>query len=590
MLFKILRLSILFNLASVAQSGNLPGHDFEETSYIVGVPLATHPQGANPWAVETETRILESLWSPLRENPKVLNVQHLASLNVTQPERTYWEPRWSSPVNLAVDSDRYPPRWMAYGKIEFADPVAASTLLSQWLRAGVIASASVNNLNALSSVESAESLIKPYKERENTWWMKRIRLPDAIAVIGKALTPDVLRRLELEPPIIAVLDSGVDIEHPQLQDRIWKNPSPGNTGCGQDVHGCNTALAGHGELGLPQIEPYGTQEPGESCPNDGQGIPGDLDRNCRHGTHVAGIIVGKGDGENRTAGVCPFCQIMPIRVVTQVQGRGKVPDSAILGAMRYVAQFRRNDKTLVRVLNSSFGKFQRSSWVDSMVQTLARLPGGGILVIGAAGNEESMKRTYPAAFDQAIAVTSIDGDGKKSAFSNFGPWADIAAPGGHDPTSGEEVLSTVPGSETDMAQGTSMAAPMVAGAAGLLVGMYPDMDTQAIRERLLGTASSRLYDDPETRRLYLPTPTRSEDGPVPLLGVGELDILAAIQGKNAEPLGEVASKQRVTPGCGTLGHPGDGRPSSPILLMGFLIAPCLMSVIRGRVWRHRRID
>src|SRR5690606_6902827 len=123
-----------------------------------------------------------------------------------------------------------------------------------------------------------------------------------------------------------------------------------------------------------------------------------------------------------------------------------------------------------------FGKFVRSRSVGLLLRVLKEKKSA--LVIGAAGNEDSMAQEYPAAFSDAIAVSAVDEDLRKVAFSNFGRWVDIAAPGSN-------IISTLPGEGAGSKSGTSMAAPLVSGVAGLMLAYAPDTSFGTLRKWLL---------------------------------------------------------------------------------------------------------
>src|SRR5690606_19612806 len=204
---------------------------------------------------------------------------------------------------------------------------------------------------------------------------------------------------------------------------IWVNTDLNAADCKNDLHGCDTTEASRGYLGNGTVYPFGTSGPNENCFGK--------DPNCSHGTHVAGIIAGDPnwtDERGRSAaGVCPFCRIMVLKIVSKVGDQSGILDSSIIAAFKYVALFRRQGSPAVRVVNASFGKFVRSRSVGLLVRLMKEK--NSTLLVGAAGNEDTLTMEYPAAFGDAIAVAAVDTKLNKVNFSNFGRWVDIAAPG-----------------------------------------------------------------------------------------------------------------------------------------------------------------
>ncbi|MCM3186898.1 S8 family peptidase [Priestia megaterium] len=205
---------------------------------------------------------------------------------------------------------------------------------------------------------------------------------------------------------IAIVDTGIQLNHPELSIKLW----PG----------------------------YNFVE-GNLVPNDGNG----------HGTHVAGIAAALTENGLGIAGMAPSASLIPVRALDN-SGNGLL--SNIANAITY------STNAGAKVINLSLGSSQSSITLENAVNYAWNQ---GVVVIAAAGNEASSTPTYPAAYQNVIAVASTDNNDQKSDFSNFGTWVDVAAPG-------STILSTYIGSYYAYLSGTSMAAPHVAGLAALL--------------------------------------------------------------------------------------------------------------------------
>ena len=172
-------------------------------------------------------------------------------------------------------------------------------------------------------------------------------------------------------------------------------------------------------------------------------------------------------------GVCPSCEIMILKVVSDDNGKPVIYDSSILRALKYIALINKL-KNPVRLINASFGKFQHSKAISLFLSYLRSEQ--EVLTIAAAGNENTDKPLYPAALDHVVSVAAINFHGLRAAYSNYGPWVNIFAPGGGRTTNNlastqENVLSTAPGDQLVYSQGTSVATPVVTGVAGLLLSL-----------------------------------------------------------------------------------------------------------------------
>lgn len=271
---------------------------------------------------------------------------------------------------------------------------------------------------------------------------------------------------------VAVLDTGLDLDHPDLTGRLWHNPGeiPGdgldndNNGYVDDVNGWNWI-------------------DGNNAPQDDVG----------HGTHVAGIAAASGNNGLGVAGVDWNARIMPLRIL-DAGGAGTHADAA--AALVYAA-----DKG-ARVINMSFGAYVGSSVLhDAVIYA-----GQSALLVGATGNNDQTDPFYPAAYPEVLAVAATGLGDVKAAFSNYGLWVDLSAPG-------ESIWSTVYNDDYVGWSGTSMAAPFVAGAASLVWTHYPNLSPGSLRGQILNTAAD------------VDTPNPAYAG---LLGVGRLDLYAAL--------------------------------------------------------------
>ncbi len=293
--------------------------------------------------------------------------------------------------------------------------------------------------------------------------------------------------------VVAVLDSGVDIEHPDLQASIQKKPSEcaaleAYQKCQKDdpFSNCkeqfgNVDTDGNGYpldcAGWSLLE----SEDGENGSKGSEVVTDDIG----HGTHVAGLIAAQQNSIG-VRGVAPFAKILPVRVIGEDPSSGS---GGVLGwneANTVVSQVARGMvyaiANKVQVINLSLGWNGRSdSPVMRELVDLAR--NQGIFVVAAAGNDGTEALAYPCHYSNVVCVGAHDHTGNLADFSNFGNGVDIAAPGFW-------ILSTIPHEDTgeffneyagyDFKEGTSMATPIVSGAiASLLQSRVPVNEVEA---------------------------------------------------------------------------------------------------------------
>jgi serine protease len=248
--------------------------------------------------------------------------------------------------------------------------------------------------------------------------------------------------------VVAVIDTGIDPSHPDLQGRLRSGWSV--TGSTADDHG--------------------------------------------HGTHVAGTIAAVAGNDEGVAGIAPDAELLPIRVAG---ADGSVYASDVAAGLIWAVEHG------ATIANLSLAGTQRSGLLDAAIDhAVAR----DVVVVVAAGNEYENGNpvTYPAAHPDVVAVAALRDATTRAGFSSTGDFVDLAAPGA-------AILSTRPRASYGYASGTSMAAPLVAGAAALLRAADPAMTAADVVAALTGSAvdlGDRGVDD--------------------AFGHGALDVVAAL--------------------------------------------------------------
>jgi subtilisin family serine protease len=282
--------------------------------------------------------------------------------------------------------------------------------------------------------------------------------------------------------VVAVLDEGVDITHPDLQENIWTNPGeiPDNgidddgNGFVDDVHGWDFF---HNDKTVFD-NTAGVYPP----PAD---YTGDVED---HGTHVAGTIGARGNNGQGMTGVNWQVSIMPVKVL----GKNGGSTSGIISGYGYVRKML--DLWLssggtkganVRVMNNSYGGPGFSQAAFDAINALNGFgPDSSILFVAAAGNDAENAAEfshYPSDYTlpNVLSVAAIDRFEQLAVFSNYGPFqVALGAPG-------RSIRSTTPNNTYTLFSGTSMAAPHVAGAAALCLAAFPATSAVALRNALV---------------------------------------------------------------------------------------------------------
>ncbi|MDN3578868.1 S8 family peptidase [Chitinimonas viridis] len=271
-----------------------------------------------------------------------------------------------------------------------------------------------------------------------------------------------------EGAVVAVLDTGVRA-HPDLVANLLpgydfiSNDAAGNDGDGRDAD---------------------PTDPGDDC---GQG-------SSWHGTHVAGTVAAVADNGIGVAGVAPAAKVVPVRVLGKCGGSsGDIIDAMVWASGGTVTGVPDNANP-ARVLNLSLGS--AIPCLNSYREAVAHVSKLGALVVAAAGNEsQNVRSAQPASCPGVLAVSATTRAGGRAYYSNYGSLVSLAGPGGETFEASDGILSTFneglsePGADSYyFYQGTSMAAPHIAGLAALMLSVNPRLTSAQLRALMQQTA------------------------------------------------------------------------------------------------------
>lgn len=311
------------------------------------------------------------------------------------------------------------------------------------------------------------------------WYLARIQAPSAWEKVN--MSPDI---------IVAIIDAGIEIDHPDLKDNIWTNVKeiPDNqidddsNGFIDDVNGWDFVQ------NLPDPSPKFDDNWTES------GIS--------HGTTVAGIIAATGNNHQGITGITWRAKLMPLRALND-KGEGKI--SSVIRAIDYAIN------NGADIINLSFVGFSYSQALQDAIQ---RAYDDGVIVVAAAGNEQAdgegynsdVDPIYPACYDgqngenMVIGVAATDALDQKADFSSYGfKCVDITAPG-------VSFFGTITpgGNPLDLNKeydgfwsGTSMAAPVISGSLALIAEANPQLNSRDIVNVLFQSADNISRLNPE---------------------------------------------------------------------------------------------
>lgn len=341
-------------------------------------------------------------------------------------------------------------------RFNFREPVdlgVSGAILMKFGPVGTVAEA-ITALEATGLVEYAEPDSRVYPLRTpndpqflHQWAFEKIQAPLAWDAITGT------------PLLVAVVDSGGDLDHPDLATNWWTNPDErvangvddDRNGIVDDIHGAR----------------FFNQGATSGNPQDQDG----------HGTHVSGTIGAVTNNQLGVAGTNWSVRVMAVRFIDV--GSGWTSDAA--RALSYALT------KGAKVINNSWGS--RTSNI-TIANTIKALSDRGVLVVNAAGNDGTNNDTtpmYPAnyKFTNTLAVAATTSTDTLAYFSNTGPnTVELGAPG-------LGILSTVSNDAYTFMSGTSMASPHVAGSLALLGGAFPQASAPTLKQLLLASIDDR---------------------------------------------------------------------------------------------------
>jgi subtilisin-like proprotein convertase family protein/subtilisin family serine protease len=273
--------------------------------------------------------------------------------------------------------------------------------------------------------------------------------------------------------VIAIIDDGVDIDHPDLTSNIWKNPNESEP----DINGWNF----YDDTDDPRPQIF-------SPPYD------ELRGNDSHGTPCAGVAAAVGGNGSGVVGIAQHCKILPVKIFN---ADDLVLFNTLADAIRYAGQ-------KADVLSNSWGIPPSSDVARAIKDVVQTGRGGkGAPVFVATGNDFSSSIGFPASVPEAIAVGASTNQGKRSAYSNYGPGIDFVAPSsggtrgifttdvsipGRGFNVGTINAGDAEGLYTNSFGGTSSATPLASGIAALMLSLNKELTWEDVRRYMRNTA------------------------------------------------------------------------------------------------------
>jgi subtilisin family serine protease len=279
--------------------------------------------------------------------------------------------------------------------------------------------------------------------------------------------------------VIAIVDTGIDLDHPDLASNIWQNS--GETGT--DANGNDKRYNGIDDDGNEYIDDYRGWDfvNNDNNPMDDHG----------HGTHVAGIAAAVTNNSKGVAGVCWNSKLMAVKAGNSGNSY-KVADTA--EAIEYAAN------NGAKIINMSFAFYSNFSTLYNAIKYAYNKGKVLIAAIGNLQNQDGSRTWYPAAYSEVLAVGATDTDDTRVSTGNNDSWSSIYGPHLDVVAPGNWIYSTKWNDTYDYLHGTSMATPFVSGLAGLVWNSSLfKLSRDEIYKRIRNGAEDQVGDEEDTK-------------------------------------------------------------------------------------------
>ncbi len=445
--------STFYNLTATATNPDLAGNTLNTARNIT---LGAIPTTFTDWVGSTDTNDYYRFTLPTTSTITLsltglsadADLELLSSTGVVLQSSRNWGTQ-DEHITSPLSAGTYFIRVYPYGSTNthYQLTVAATELIPPPSTTGFNATYGYGLVNAAAAVARAIGQTSPFPDVPNLggdhWGNDLVNAPE---VWARGYTGNGI--------VVAVVDTGVDYHHPDLNDNIWRNPGE-IAGNGRDDDGNGYVDDVHGW---------------DFINNDND----PLDRNG-HGTHVAGTIAAENNGFGVT-GVAYNARIMPVQVLGD---NGSGSSRAVANGIRYAAN------NGAHVINLSLGSNLPLPEIYSAIQYATSR---GAVVVMAAGNDGDPQPDYPAFFatEFGLSVGAVDMNRNIAGFSNR---AGTDSALYHVVAPGVGIFSTVPNNRYISYNGTSMATPHVAGVVALMLSANPNLTPAQVRDIIVGSAT-----------------------------------------------------------------------------------------------------